>query len=85
MDNEEIELKTRFKKVDDLVALRTSIMYVAVVIFGGTVGLIFTKNFDSFGIILITLGVFYFFVLISNIININARVDKLLFSRKELK
>lgn len=85
MNDEEIELKTKFKKVDDLVALRTSIMYVAVVIFGGTVGLIFTKKFDSFGIILITLGVFYFFVLISNIININARVDKLLFSRKELK
>jgi len=84
MDDEEIQLKTGLKKVDELVALRTSIMYIVVVIFGGTVGLIFAKKFDFFGVILICLGWFYFFLFISNIISINERIDRILFLKKRI-
>jgi len=85
MDDEEVKLKIKFKKVDDLISLRTSIMYVVIVIFGGTVGLAFTKESSNLKTILICLGIFYFIVLISNIVNLNEKIDRILFSRKEFK
>lgn len=77
--------KFKLKKIDELVALRTSIIYVLIVLIGGTIGLLFAQNTTILKNVLICLGVFYSCVLISNIGNITNKIDKIFLSEKEKK
>lgn len=80
MDDEKLKLK----KIDELVALRTSIIHVLIVLVGGTIGLLFTANtFLKFA--LIALGFFYFCVVALNLIDIENKLNKLLYFKKEVK
>jgi hypothetical protein len=76
--------KFKLKKIDELVALRTSLIYVLIVLIGGTIGILLSAN-TPLKIILICLGVFYSCVLISNIGNITNKIDKIFLSEKEIK
>lgn len=78
------EDKFKLKKVDELVALRTSIIYVLIVLVGGTIGLSLNVN-SLFKVILICLGIFYTCVLISNLGDIASKIDKILSVRKDIK
>lgn len=75
--------KLKLKKIDELVALRTSIIHVLIVLVGGTIGLLFTTNtFLKFS--LIALGFFYFCIVALNLIDIENKLNKLLyFKRRE--
>jgi len=77
------EEKLELKKVDELVALRTSIIHVLIVLVGGTIGLLFMANTSILKNVLVCLGIFYTCVLISNLGNITIKIDKLLSFRKE--
>jgi hypothetical protein len=80
MDDEKFKLK----KADELIALRTSIIHVLIVLVGGTIGLFFTENL-TLKVILIPLGFFYFCVVVLNLIDITEKLDKLLGLKKEGK
>lgn len=77
MDDE----KLKFKKVDELVALRTSIIQVLIVLVSGTIGLVFTNIF-LVKLIFIPLGFFYTCVLALNLDSIGAKINALLNSGK---
>jgi len=64
MDKEILKLK-----IESLIALRTSIINALIVLVGGTVSLLFFQ-FTPLKYIFVSVGVFYFFVLISNLINV---------------
>lgn len=78
MDNEKFKLK----KIDELIALRTSIIQVLIVLVSGTIGLLFIKNM-ILQFILIPLGFFYICVLISNLDNIGQQINEILKFRKD--
>ena len=80
MDDEKLKLK----KVDELIALRTSIIQVLIILVGGTIGLFFTANL-TLKIILIPLGFFYTCVLLSNLDSIGNKIDEILPFRKGIK
>lgn len=80
MDDEKLTLK----KIDELVALRTSIIQVLIVLVGGTIGLAFTKIF-LIKLIFIPLGFFYTCVLALNLDSIGNKINKLLNFKKENK
>lgn len=82
MDNEEIELKTRFKKVDELVTMRTNVIYVLIVLVGGTIGILLSID-SILKVILFIIGLFYIFVLIFNFISINQKITKLLYKKED--
>lgn len=79
------EDKLKLKKIDELVALRTSIIHVMIILVGGTIGLLFTTSTTVLKNVLICLGVFYTCVLISNLGNITKQIDKIFSSGKEKK
>ncbi|MDD3436617.1 MAG: hypothetical protein PHC64_05645 [Candidatus Gastranaerophilales bacterium] len=74
----------KLKKIDELVALRTSIIHVLIVLIGGTIGLLLTVD-NIIKVVLICLGIFYTVVLIFNLINITHQLNKILTFRKETK
>ncbi len=78
------EEKLKLKKVDELVALRTSIIHVLIILVGGTIGLSLNVN-NILKVTLICLGIFYTCVLISNLGNITKQIDKILSIRKDIK
>lgn len=84
MNENEINLKLKLKKVDELTALRTSVIYVLIILVGGTIGLMLT--FDTpLKVVLICTGWYYIFITISNINNINSQINKLLRFQQEEK
>lgn len=82
MDEKEINLKIKLKKVDELTALRTSVIYVLIVLAGGTIGLMLTPDIPL-KVILICIGIYYIIVTISNLNNISTQINKLLTFKKE--
>lgn len=77
MDDEKLQLK----KIDELVALRTSIIQALIVLVGGTISLVFVNGF-LLKIILIPIGIFYTCVLILNLDSIGNKIDEILPFRK---
>lgn len=77
MDDEKLKLK----KVDELIALRTSIIHVLIVLVSGTIGLLFVNNL-MLQIILIPLGFFYSGVLVLNLESIKNNITEILPFRK---
>lgn len=59
----------------NLISLRTSLITTVVVLTGGIVGLILTGNYSLGKLFWIVLGVYFDFLFICNIININKNID----------
>lgn len=78
MDKEILKLK-----VESLVALRTNLINILIVLIGGIISLLFLPDY-SFKYSLIILGVFYVLVFLSNLLSINNKLDKLLVIEKEI-
>ena len=68
--------------MDELTALRTSVIYVLIVLVGGIVGLMLTAD-SLFKIALIVVGVYCAAVVVLNMISINSQIDKVLNLKKE--
>lgn len=66
------------EKIKNLVALRTSLFTIAMVLTGGVVGLLFMDISPVKILPLAVIGVYYDFVFISNIFSINNKIDILL-------
>lgn len=79
MENEELRFK--LKKADELIALRTSIIQVLIVLGSGTIGLFFAKNI-VLQVIFIPIGFFYICVLVSNLDHIGSNLNEILPFRK---
>ena len=69
--------KFKLKKIDELIALRTSIIQVLIVLVGGTLGLLFINNL-VLQIILIPIGFYYICVLASNLDSIARQINGIL-------
>jgi hypothetical protein len=82
MNDEEISLKIKFKKVDELVSLRTSVIYVLIVLIGGTIGLLLSID-NVLKTILFLIGIYYVFIVISNLNTINTKIDKILYKEED--
>lgn len=70
-------------KIQSLVALRTNLINILIVLIGGIISLLFLPDY-SFKYLLIILGVFYVLVFLSNLLSINNKLDKLLIVEKEI-
>jgi hypothetical protein len=70
-----------FKKVDELVALRTSIIHVLIVLVSGTLGLLFVHN-SVLKFVLIPVGFYYACVLALNLDSIAKQISEILPFRK---
>lgn len=77
MDKEILKLK-----VESLVALRTNLINILIVLIGGVVSLFFFPN-SQFTLIFGLVGVFYILVFLSNLLSLNNKLDKLLIDEME--
>jgi len=64
-------------KVENLIALRTSVINALIILAGGVAGLMFLSN-SSAKYFLLIVGFFYITILISNIVNISNKISKVL-------
>ncbi len=72
MDNEILKLK-----IKSLISLRTNLINVLIVLVGGVLSLSFFQTSILKGFV-ICIGVFYILVFLSNLVDTNKQIDKLL-------
>lgn len=77
MDKEVLKLR-----VKNLISLRTSLINILIVLIGGVVSLFFFPN-SRFTLIFGLVGGFYILVFLSNLLNLNNKLDKLLIDEME--